>query len=122
MALTETQLTEILKIFKNEEKKFAAMWVKLYKGNPGSAGTEEAAGETTRKQITFSAPSAKEIKNSAALQWTAVSTAETYKYVGFWSAESAGTFYGSQILVAEKTVGVGDTFEIQANKLIIKAS
>lgn len=122
MALTETQLTEILKIFKNEEKKFAAMWVKLYKGNPGSAGTENAATETNRKQITFAAPSGKEIKNSAALKWENVSTTEEYEYVGFWSAESAGTFYGSQALTAKKALTAGDTFEIAANKLIIKAS
>lgn len=35
----------------------AAFWVKLHTGDPGSAGTANAAGNTTRKQATFGAAS-----------------------------------------------------------------
>lgn len=122
MAFTETALTEILKIFKGEEKKFAEIWIKLYKGAAGAAGTENAATETNRKKVTWAAPSSKVIKNEAALEWATVSTTETYKEVGFWSAESAGTFYGAFALAAERSVNAGDTFKIAAEKLTITAS
>lgn len=122
MAFTETALTEILKIFKNEEKKFAEIWIKLYKGAAGAAGTENAATETNRKKVTWAAPASKIIKNSAALEWVEVTTTETYKEIGMWSAEAAGTFYGAFALTSERSVNNGDTFKIAAEKLSITAS
>jgi hypothetical protein len=95
----------------------AAFWVKLHIGDPGSAGTANAAGETTRKQGTFSAASAGAITNSAELAWTNVSTTETYSHVSFWSASTAGTFLGSDALEASKAVTAGDNFTILAGDL-----
>lgn len=102
----------ILKAFKNEAAtKYEKLFVKLHKGIPGTAGTENEAGETTRKEAgTMSGTTT--LKNAAAIKWTAVSTAETYKYVSFWTAVTAGTFIGYAQLEAEKTVGVGDNVEI----------
>src|SRR5215471_1565194 len=68
----------------------AAFWVKLHTGDPGSAGTSNAAGNTTRQQCTFGSASAGSIATSADLVWTNVSTAETYSHVSFWTASSAG--------------------------------
>ena len=59
----------------------AAFWVKLHLGDPGAAGTANAAANTTRQQATFSAASGGAITNSAALTWTAVSTTEIYTHV-----------------------------------------
>src|SRR5690242_20894927 len=82
-----------LKPLKNEEAaKYAEVWVKLHKGVPGEAGTENAAGETTRKKVTWTGTTI--LKNSGALSWTNVSTAETYTHVSFWTASTAGTFLG----------------------------
>ena len=92
----------------------AAFWVKLHTGDPGAAGTSNAAGETTRKQATFSAAASAAITTSADLVWTNVSTAETYADVSYWDASSGGTFLGSAALAASKTVAVGDTFTIAA--------
>jgi hypothetical protein len=92
----------------------AAFWVKLHIGDPGSAGTANAAGETTRKQATFSAASAGAITTSAALDWTNVSTTETYSHVSFWDASTAGTFLGSDALDTSRAVTAGDNFTIAA--------
>jgi hypothetical protein len=95
----------------------AAFYVKLHIGDPGAAGANNAAGETTRKQATFSAAGSGAITTSADLTWTNVSTAETYSHVSYWDASSAGTFLGSAALAASKTVAVGDTFTILAGDI-----
>jgi hypothetical protein len=95
----------------------AEFWVKLHTGDPGSAGTSNAATETTRKQATFSAASGGAITTSGALDWTNVSTTETYSHVSFWSASSAGTFLGSDALDTSRSVTAGDNFTIAAGDL-----
>lgn len=95
----------------------AAFWVKLHIGDPGSAGTSNAAGETTRQQATFSAAASGAITTSADLTWTNVSTTETYSHVSFWDASTAGTFLGSDALDTSKAVTAGDTFTIAAGDL-----
>jgi hypothetical protein len=91
--------------------------VKLHTGDPGSAGTSNAAGNTTRQQATFAAASAGANATNADTVWTNVSTAETYSHVSFWTASSAGTFLGSSALTASKTVAIGDTFTIASGSL-----
>lgn len=96
----------------------AAVFAKLHIGSPGAAGTTNAAAETTRQQCTFgAAASGGAISNTAQIQWTNVSTAETYSHVSFWTASSGGTFLGADDLPASKTVAVGDTFTIATGDL-----
>lgn len=95
----------------------AAFYVKLHTGDPGAAGAGNAAGETTRKAATFSAASGGAITTSAALEWTNVSTSETYSHVSFWDAAAAGNFLGSDALNASKAVIAGDNFTIAAGDL-----
>lgn len=97
----------------------AAFCVKLHTGDPGAAGTSNAAGNTTRVAVTCSAASSGSITNSADVNWTSVSTAETYSHVSFWSATSAGTFLGSDDLAVSRTVAVGDNFTIAAAALTL---
>lgn len=97
----------------------AAFWVKLHTGDPGSAGTANAAGNTTRKQATFGAASGGSLTTTGDLAWTSVGTAETYSHVSFWDASSAGTFLGSDDLAVARTVAVGDNFTIPTGSLTI---
>lgn len=95
----------------------AAFYVKLHTGDPGSAGTANAAGETTRQAVTFSAAASGAITNSADIDWTNVSTTETISHISFWDASSAGTFLGSDALAASKALTAGDNFTIAAGDL-----
>lgn len=96
----------------------AAVWVKLHLGDPGAAGTSNAAAETTRKQATFgSAASGRAISNTVAVEWTNVSTTETYTHVSLWDAESAGNFLGRDDLSSSAAVTAGDTFRIPIGDL-----
>jgi len=89
-----------------------AFYVKLHLGDPGAAGASNAALETTRKAVTFSAAASGAITNSAALTWTAVSTTETFSHLSFWDAVTVGTFLGSDDLNVARAMTAGDTFEI----------
>lgn len=95
----------------------AEFWVKLHLGDPGASGASNAATETTRKQITFSAASGGAITNSGAVSWTSYPAAETVTHVSFWDASTAGTFLGSDALNASKSPGVGDTLTLPAGDL-----
>jgi len=96
----------------------AAVWVKLHIGDPGAAGTANPAAETTRKQGTFgSAASGGVISNTAAVEWTLVSTTETYTHISLWTASTAGTFLGSDQLSSSAAVTAGDTFRLPIGDL-----
>lgn len=72
-------------------------WLKLHTGDPGSAGTTNAATNTTRKQATWSAASGGLLTNSNTITWddSEVTTTETYTHYSVWTASTAGTFGGS---------------------------
>jgi hypothetical protein len=96
----------------------AAFYVKLHIGDPGAAGTTNAAANTTRQAVTFgSAAATGAISNTAAVEWTSVPNTETYSHVSFWTASSAGTFLGSDDLSSTAAVTAGDTFRIPVGDL-----
>jgi len=101
----------------------AAYYVKLHLGDPGAAGTNNAATETTRQAVTFGSGAATgTISNTAAVEWTNVSTSETYTWVSFWTASSGGTFLGSDDLSSSAAVTAGDTFRIPIGDLDISVT
>jgi hypothetical protein len=91
-------------------------WIKLHIGNPGVAGTSNPAGETTRKQATWTAASGGAAANSADLSWTNVASTEDYTFFSAWSASTAGNFGFSGTITAS-AVTAGDTFTIPAGDL-----
>lgn len=98
----------------------AAVYVKLHTGDPGVAGTTNAAANTTRQAATFgSAAATGTISNTAAIEWTNVSNTEVYSHISLWTASSAGTFLGSDDLSATASVTAGDTFRIPIGDLDI---
>ncbi len=92
-------------------------YVKLHTGDPGSAGTSNAATETTRQSAAMDAASSGAITNGSDVTWTNVSTTETVSHVSFWSASTAGTFLGSDDLATSRALTAGDTFTIAAGDL-----
>lgn len=94
----------------------ANVYVKLHIGDPGEAGTANAAGETTRKEMTAGAASGGATSNDNALTWTSVSTSEDYSHVSLWDNISAGNCLWSGPLTAN-AVTAGDTFTIPVGDL-----
>jgi hypothetical protein len=98
----------------------AAFYAKGHLGDPGSAGTANPAVETTRQAVTFgSAAASGSIANTVAVSWTNVSTTETWTWVSFWTASSAGTFLGSDDLSSSAALTAGDTLTIAISGLTL---
>lgn len=96
----------------------AAVWVQLHIGAPGAAGTSNIAANTTRKQVTFGAgATSRTISNTAAIEWTSVPNTETYSHISIWTAETNGTFLGSDDLSSTAAMTAGDTFRIPIGDL-----
>jgi hypothetical protein len=103
---------------RNTAFQYAAVYVQMHTGDPGTNGTSNVAGNTTRQQATFgSVASGGAISNTASVAWTSVSTTETYRYASLWSASTSGTFLGSSALTQEKSVNSGDNFSIPTGDL-----
>lgn len=96
-------------------------WVKLHIGDPGAAGTANAAVETTRKQATWTAAAAGVSSNSGALTWSSVAGLEDYTHFSLWTASSAGTF-GFSGLITGNAVTVGDNAVLGVGALVITAA
>jgi hypothetical protein len=90
----------------------AAPYLKLHLGDPGEDGTSNAAVEATRKAVSFSAASGGSMVSSATVEWTNVSTTETYSHWSLWDDVSAGNCLWSGALASSAAVTAGDTFQI----------
>ncbi len=86
-------------------------WIKLHTGAPGSAGTSNAATETTRKQATWSAAAAGVLANSNTLTWTAIAGSQDATHFSCWTASSAGTFGFSGTITANAYTA-GDNYSV----------
>jgi hypothetical protein len=95
----------------------AGVFVKLHLGDPGSAGTSNAAAETTRQAASFSAAASRACTTDANTEWTNVSTTETYTWISLWDASTAGNFLGRDDLNSSAAVTAGDTFRIPTGDL-----
>lgn len=90
----------------------AATYIKLHTGDPGEAGTSNAATETTRKSVSWSAASSGSMASSATLEWTNVAATETYTHWSLWDNASTGNCLWSGALSSSAAVTAGDTFQI----------
>lgn len=99
----------------------ATVYVQLHTsaGDPGSAGTANISSVTTRVAITFGASAADSTTRAITSSGTAPSWAswagtngEVVRYISLWSASSAGTFFCSIQLTADKTMSTGDTLNL----------
>ena len=83
-------------------------YVSLHTADPGGSGTSEATGGSpayARKAITWAAWSSGASSNTNALIFDV--PAGTYTHVGYWSAVSAGTYYGSRACTSQTFSGQG---------------
>jgi hypothetical protein len=101
-----------LDVLRNQSLAVSNVYIKLHTGDPGEAGTNNAATEATRKLIAFSAASSGSMASSAAITWTNVSTTETYSHWSAWDSLTTGNCLWTGALSSSAAVTAGDTFEI----------
>lgn len=98
-----------------------APWVKLHTGDPGSAGTSNAATETTRKQVTWAAASGGSVANSVAVTWTAIAGSQDATHFTLWTASTAGTFGASGTITANAYTA-GDDYTVAIGGLTLSVT
>ena len=89
-----------------------AVYVKLHLSDPGEAATSGAAVEATRKVASWAVAASGAIATSATVEWTNVSTTETYTHWSLWDASTAGNALWTGALSTSASVTAGDTFQI----------
>ena len=90
----------------------ATVYLKLHTGDPGEDCTSNAATEATRKSTSWAAAASGAIATSATVEWTNVSTTETYSHWSMWDALTSGNPLWNGALSASAAVTAGDTFQI----------
>ena len=95
------------------------IFIKLHTGDPGSAGTANAASETARQSASFAAASAGSMATDATMTWTSVAATETFSHISAWDHTSAGTFLFSDALASSRAVTAGDNFAINSGNLTL---
>jgi len=94
----------------------AQVYIKLHTGDPGAAGTANAATETTRKAASFGAASAGAITSDADISWTNISGSQDATHFTAWDNISAGNFLFSGNITANPYTA-GDTYTISSGNL-----
>jgi hypothetical protein len=90
------------------------VYVKLHIGDPGAAGTANAATETTRKSVSMGTPGAPSagvitIANDAAISWTGITGSQDATHFSLWDDPTAGNYLGSGTITANAYTA-GDTY------------
>lgn len=99
---------------------YTTFWVKLHTGDPGAAGTTNAATNTTRQLASFSSATAAGANTTVNdITWTSVSTTESYSHVSFWTASSGGTLIATDNLEVTRGLTAGDNFTIATGDIDI---
>lgn len=112
VGLSQTHAHGLLNVYRGSNYTAVTVHAKLHTGDPGANGTSNASAETTRKQLTFSAPSSGSMAASV-VSWTSWSAGtETLSHFSLWDASSSGNFLQSGAFSASKTPTNGDTVNL----------
>jgi hypothetical protein len=96
----------------------ANVYVKLHVGDPGADGTANAATETTRKSVSFSAALTGGLTSDADVSWESIAGSEDATFFTVWDNLTAGNFLFSGT-VAGNAYTAGDTFTIPSGSLTV---
>ena len=94
----------------------AQVYIKLHTGDPGAAGTANAATETTRKAASFGAATAGAINSDADISWTNISGSQDATHFTAWDSLTVGNFLFSGNITANPYTA-GDTYTISSGNL-----
>lgn len=94
-----------------------AGYASLHTAEPNTSGSNEVSGGAyAREAITWAAASGGTAVSDAEIVFD-VPTSTTITHLGYWSAVSGGTFYGSRALDTSQTFANAGTYTIAAGNL-----
>lgn len=112
MALTATTRNTMLGTITSNVAYFS-----LHTADPGASGTAEVTGSPyTRESASWAAASGGTVATNAEVVFD-VPGSTTITHIGYWSASSAGTFYGSRALDASQTYATTGTYTLASGNI-----
>jgi hypothetical protein len=94
-----------------------AAYASLHTAEPDASGSAEVTGGSyARKAISWAAAAGGTAATDAQIVFD-VPTSTTITYLGYWSASSGGTFYGSRALDTSQTFSNSGTYTIASGNL-----
>lgn len=94
-----------------------AGYASLHTAEPDANGSNEVSGGSyTREAITWASASGGTAVSDAPIVFD-VPTGTTITHLGYWSASTAGTFYGFRALDVDQTFSSAGTYTIAAGNL-----
>lgn len=97
----------------------ATVYAKLHIGDPGEAGTANAASHTTRATVSLGTASGGSISNDVAVSFTSLAANETVSHLSLWDASTAGNCLWTGALTAAVAVTTGSTLTIAIGALTV---
>ena len=94
----------------------AQVYIKLHTGDPGAAGTANAATETTRKAASFGVAVAGAMNSDADISWTNIAGSQDASHFTAWDNLTVGNFLFSGTITANPYTA-GDTYTISSGNL-----
>lgn len=90
-------------------------FVSLHTADPSTNGANEvSASPYTRESVSWASAASGSLQNSAQIVFDVPGTT-TITHLGYWSASTSGTFYGSRQLDTNQTFATTGTYTIGAN-------
>lgn len=87
-------------------------FVSLHTADPGTSGSVEvSASPYARKSVNWASAASGSVSSASTIVFD-VPGSTTINHLGYWSASSAGTFYGSRALDTEQTYATPGTYTI----------
>jgi len=93
-------------------------YVKLHVGDPGAAGTSNAATETTRKSVSFAAASNGSMASDSDVSWTNIAGSQDATHFTAWDNATTGNFLFSGTITGNAYTA-GDTYTISSGGLTV---
>jgi len=94
-----------------------AAYASLHTAEPNSSGSNEVTGGSyARKSISWAAASNGTAASNANIVFDVPATT-TITHIGYWSASTSGTFYGSRQLDTSQTFSSAGTYTISSGNL-----
>jgi hypothetical protein len=95
----------------------AASHISLHTADPSTTGANELTGGTyARQSIPWGSASAGTLSNDDAIVFD-VAADRTITHIGYWSADTDGTFYGGRELDESQTFATAGTYTMAAGNL-----
>jgi hypothetical protein len=92
-------------------------FVSLHTGDPGISGSVEvSASPYARKAVAWATAASGSISSASTIVFD-VPGSTTINHLGYWSADTSGSFYGSRALDTEQTYATPGTYTIAVGNL-----